>query len=452
MKLPLLFDRPPESIFAFGRRGPITVAQYLTDVECLAAQLPARTYVLNDCNDRYHFLVGFAAALVRGQVSLFPGNRVSHVWQQLKGDYPDVYCLTDQANTPAVMDILRYRAPEPDPKSAAGAVPAFPVEQLAAIAFTSGSTGRPRPFPKYWGAIVQEARAGARALGISAGDPLAIVATVPPQHMYGFVASAMLPLQLGLAVSSERPFYPEDVRLALGASPTSEPVLVITPVQLRACVLERAAFPRLAFILSSAAPLPRAVADDAEALFGARVLEYYGSSETGAIASRRQQESDVWRAFDGVQVSPHAEGYLVSAEYFREPVVLNDAVEILSPREFRLVGRNTDLIKIGGKRTSLLYLNQQLAEIAGVADGAFVLEEGANGREPRLAALVVAPGRTREDLLGELRARLDEVFVPRKLWLVPALPRNAAGKLPREQLLGLLREQLEAETRPARSD
>jgi acyl-coenzyme A synthetase/AMP-(fatty) acid ligase len=451
MRLPLLFERPAESIFAFGRSGVVTLGQFLADVERLASRLPARAHVLNDCNDRYHFLVGFAAALVRGQVSLFPGNRVTHVWQQLGEDYPDVYCLTDQDAVPAVMDVMRF-TPSGAPSVAVRAVPAFPVEQPAAIAFTSGSTGRPRPFPKYWGAIVQEARAGARALGIAPGDTRAIVATVPPQHMYGFVASAMLPLQLGLPVSRERPFYPEDVRLALESSPTPGPILVITPVQLRACVLERAALPRLAFILSSAAPLPRALADEAEALFGTRVLEYYGSSETGAIASRRQQESEVWRAFDGVRVSPHAEGCLVAAEYFREPVVLNDAVEILSAREFRLVGRSTDLIKIGGKRTSLLYLNQQLGEIPGVADGAFVLEEGAGGKEPRLAALVVAPGRSREDILGELRTRLDEVFVPRKLWLVPALPRNAAGKLPREQLLDLLREQLETETRPARRD
>jgi acyl-coenzyme A synthetase/AMP-(fatty) acid ligase len=252
----------------------------------------------------------------------------------------------------------------------------------------------------------------------------------------------MIPLQFGYASSRERPFYPEDVRLALESSPTPQPILIITPTQLRACVLERCRLPALGFILSSAAPLPKTVADEAEALFGAPVSEFYGSTETGAIATRRQRDGDVWHTFDGVRVSHHSQGFLVEADYFTEPVVLNDVVEVLDHAHFRLVGRNSDLVKIGGKRTSLLYLNQQLQELEGVADGAFVLEPGVDGREPRLAAFVVAPGRTREEILAGLRARVDEVFVPRRLWLVPALPRNAAGKLPQDQLLGLLRQQL----------
>jgi acyl-coenzyme A synthetase/AMP-(fatty) acid ligase len=403
----------------------------------LAAQLPARRYVLNDCLDRYRFLVGFGAAMRRGQVNLLPGNRVAHLWQQLAEDYPDVYCLTDQDDAPASMPIVRYPAASAAP-SAAVSVPAFPASQLAAIAFTSGSTGRPKPFAKYWGAAVREAHVGGRRLGLTSGAGGAIVATVPPQHMYGFVTSIMIPLQFGCASCYERPFYPEDVRVALEASAVPAPVLVITPAQLRACVLEKAAFPPLSFILSSAAPLPPKVAQDAEKFFATRVFEYYGSTETGAIASRRQSDGDLWTTFDGVRVSVHADGFQVDADYFSEPVVLNDVVEIISPAQFRLVGRNSDLVKIGGKRTSLLYLNQQLQEIDGVADGAFILEEGREGREPRLAAFVVAPGRTRDELIAALRARIDEVFLPRRLWLVPALPRNAAGKLPREQLNALL--------------
>jgi len=194
--------------------------------------------------------------------------------------------------------------------------------------------------------------------------------------------------------------------------------------------------------------LPRVVAQEAEALFDTCVLEYYGSTETGAIASRRQQEDDAWMTFDGVRVRPNAEGegYWVEAEYFAEPVLLNDAVEILGVDRFRLLGRSADMVKIGGKRTSILYLNQQLQEIDGVHDGAFILEDGDNGREPRLAALVVAPMLSRQQILAALRARMDEVFLPRKLYRVPALPRNAAGKLPREQLLNLFREQSEVET------
>jgi acyl-coenzyme A synthetase/AMP-(fatty) acid ligase len=53
----------------------------------------------------------------------------------------------------------------------------------------------------------------------------------------------------------------------------------------------------------------------------------------------------------------------------------------------------------------------------------------------RLTAFVVAPGVAREGLLAALRSRVDEVFLPRPLYFVDALPRNATGKLPREILL-----------------
>jgi acyl-coenzyme A synthetase/AMP-(fatty) acid ligase len=441
-----LGDFPLDTTLAFGRGERISAARFLCDVERLAAVLPESRYVLNDCFDRYRFLVGFGAALCRGQVSLMPSNRVAHVWQQLAQDYPGVYCLTDQADAPAAMPVTSYPADAVATAAAPMTVPAFPAAQLAVIAFTSGSTGRPKPIPKYWGTIVREAHAGARRLGLAPGGPGAIVATVPPQHMYGFVTSAMIPMQLGYATSRARPFYPEDVREELDASPMARPMLVITPTQLRACVLERASLPPLSFILSSAAPLPQTLAAEAEALFRTRVLEYYGSTETGAIASRRQHEGDVWHTFDGVRVRRHPQGFEVEADYFHEPVVLNDSVEILAPERFRLLGRNSDMVKIGGKRTSLLYLNQQLQEIPGVADGAFVLEDGRDGREPRLAAFVVAPGRTRDELLAALRQRVDEVFLPRRFWLVPALPRNAAGKLPQEQLYALLAQRLKQES------
>jgi acyl-coenzyme A synthetase/AMP-(fatty) acid ligase len=444
VNLPLLRDLSPDRVFAFDRHGTVSVGQFLADVERLAALLPERRYLLNDCADRYHFLVGLGAALVREQVSLFPSNRVAHVWGQLSEDYPDCFCLTDQADAPAVMDVLRF-PPEPGPLRAGipYVIPEFPASRVVAIAFTSGSTGRPKPVSKRWGTFVNEARSGGASLGLDAARPGAIVATVPAQHMYGFIASIMLPLQWGYAVNRDKPFYPEDIRLSLEASPV-RPVLVITPVQLRACVMEKAKLPPLDFILSSAAPLPRPVADEAEALFGARVEEYYGTTETGAIARRRQQQTESWRTFDGVRVRALAEGFEVESDYF-ETVVLNDVADIESSREFRLIGRNTDLVKIGGKRTSLIHLNQLLQEIDGVVDGAFLLEEGQGGREPRLSVFVVAPERTREAVLAALRMRLDDVFMPRKLWLVEALPRNATGKLPRENILRL-RDEMEHQT------
>jgi len=175
------------------------------------------------------------------------------------------------------------------------------------------------------------------------------------------------------------------------------------------------------------------------------VQEFYGSTETGAIAARRQAETAVWRTFADIRVVPVEDGFRVEAPYLPEPMVLADHADVLNEREFVLHGRNADIIKIAGKRITLGDLNHQLLAIEGVVDGAFFLPDGEQGREPRLAAFVVAPGRRREDLLESLRSRIDPVFLPRPLRLVEALPRNATGKLPRASLLRLLQETGEKE-------
>lgn len=442
--LPLLRPGQPADVIAWRAGRPITRREFRRDLAALCARLPARPYVLNHCDDRYHFLVGLAAACTRGQVCLFPSNRVPEVLLQLKRDYPGMYCLSDQ-NMPdeaAVMEVCAYDT-SGDAEEARD--PAFPPEQLVAIAFTSGSTGVPKRYPKHWGGLVHEARIAGLSLGLNAAPPGQILATVPAQHMYGFVYSVIMPAQWGYAIGAERPFYPEDIRRALSVLP-GPAILATTPVHIRACVLDSTPLPPLDFILSSTAPLDAALAARAEALYGTRVQEFYGSTETGAIAARRQAETETWRTFEGIRVAASDDGMRVEAPYLAEPMILGDQVEVRNEREFLLHGRNTELVKIAGKRIALGDLNRLLLAVEGVVDATFFLPGGEDGvREPRLTAFVVAPGRTREYILEALRTRIDPVFLPRPLRLVADLPRNATGKLPRGELMRLLRETEENE-------
>jgi len=423
---------------------PITRAQFLQDVGALALRLPPSGYVLNHCDDRYCFLVGLAAAMVRRQVSLFPSSRAPHVLEELKQEYPDLYCLTDQPDEPEVMETLVYSSAAEPASPAVAETLIFPSEQLIAIAFTSGSTGRPKRYPKYWGGVVHESHVAGRRLGLDAERGGYAVATVPPQHMFGFVYSVILPLRHRYVVEAQRPFYPEDIRRVL-ESFQRPGMLVTTPVHVRACVLEQVRLPPVEFILSSTAHLDRHLAAQAERQFDTRLIEFYGSSETGAIASRRQAETEVWHTFDDIRIGLDATGFRVEASYLPEPVVLSDSVEIHNEREFVLFGRNTDLVKIGGKRISLADLNRQLLEIDGVLDGTFFFPDVEGVREPRLAAFVVAPDRSRGQILDALRRRVDPVFLPRPLRLVKALPRNATGKLPHGNLVRLLQDEEQQE-------
>jgi acyl-coenzyme A synthetase/AMP-(fatty) acid ligase len=134
------------------------------------------------------------------------------------------------------------------------------------------------------------------------------------------------------------------------------------------------------------------------------------------------------------------------------PTPLGDRLEILPAGRFLLRGRTEDMINIAGKRSSLAYLNHQLAEIPGVVDGAFFLPQPPSGHSgtgtTRLAALVVAPGLSSAAILHALRTRIDAVFLPRPLLQVEHIPRNSTGKLP-QALLQTLAQRARPQSQPA---
>ena len=134
-------------------------------------------------------------------------------------------------------------------------------------------------------------------------------------------------------------------------------------------------------------------------------------------------------------------GWTVQADYLPAPVRVPDRITVDADGRFVVHGREADQINIAGHRVSLGDLNQKLLEIEGVQDGVFFLPEEEGDCVTRLIACVVAPGKTAEEIQQALRRRLDPVFLPRPLLLVPQLPRNDTGKLPREALLKLAGQQ-----------
>ncbi|MCE9640271.1 MAG: AMP-binding protein [Betaproteobacteria bacterium] len=436
--LPLVRACRDDAVFAYRNRQPISMARFLSDIEQLAALLPARRYILNLCADRYHFVVGFFAALLRQQISLLPPNHTPDLIGQLGRTYADVYCLTDDANHDRTLETVFYPASS-GPEQAVPSVPRLPADQIAAIVFTSGSTGQPVPNEKSWGGLVHSAAAEIDRLGLHAYPGMAVLGTVPPQHMYGLESTVLMVMQGGLALHAGRPFYPADILAELTALPRPR-CLVTTPIHLRALLAEPAALPPLDFLLCATAPLPPQLAAAAETRFAAPLYEIYGCTEAGQIATRRTVETIEWRALPGIKLCQDAQGTWVNGGHVETAVLLHDVIELRGPGRFLLHGRTADLVNIAGKRTSLASLNYHLNSISGVRDGVFVMPEQNDVAATRLTAFVVAPGLTRKAVINALRQRVDAAFLPRPLCLVASLPRNDTGKLPREALCRLVAE------------
>ncbi len=422
-----------------ARRGihTVSMAQFQKHVAALASMLPERQHVLNLCADRYHFIVGFAAALARGQVSLMPSASVPVALRILAEDYPDIYALTDSGNTVALPSIVF-----PDDLDGHDPRPPAPIPgvRLSSIQFTSGSTGRPKPVPKSWSTLVHSARMSGIRLNAAQLQGATIVGTVPHQHSYGLESIVMLALQHGFAVEAATPLYPADIRAILERTPRPR-ILVSTPVHLRALVAEPEGMPKVDLILSATAPLPGPLAVAAESCFHAPLLEIYGCTEAGQVATRRTTQESDWHMFDGIAIHHDGTGNWASGPAVEGVAPLQDIIEITGPRHFRLGARAADLINIAGKRSSLPYLNGQLLSIPGVEDGVFLLDDTTTvGLVQRLIAIVVAPALSTGEVLQALRERIDPAFLPRRLAIVQSLPRNALGKLPRSDLLQLMED------------
>ncbi len=396
---------------------------------------------MNACSDRYRFTVAFCAGLLTEKVSLLPSTHTPEVIRQLREFAPDAFCVTDDVH--CSINLPRVTYPDATLSGTASPDEAAPIEipadQSAAYVFTSGSTGTPVPYRKTWGRLASCVRIEADRLGLAGRGPFTIVATVPPQHMYGFESTVLLALQSGNAFSAGKPFYPADICSELASVPAPR-LLVSTPVHLRTLLAAEVEVPSVDIVLSATAPLSQNLAERVESGLRTRLLEIYGSTETGQIASRRTARTPEWHLFDGVRLKMEGERTWAEGGHIEQRTALCDVLEVTAAEHFLLHGRLSDLVNIAGKRSSLSYLNHQLNAVPGVLDGAFFIRED-DGRSlaevTRVAAIVVAPGLDAATVTHELRKRIDPVFLPRPLLFVDSLPRNDTGKLPHEALHSL---------------
>jgi acyl-coenzyme A synthetase/AMP-(fatty) acid ligase len=441
-RLPLLSATDAGDVLAWRGGAAVSAEQFLAHVHEVAATLPSASAAVNLCEDRYAFLVAFCAIVVRGQTNLLPSSRAPQAVDEVMAAHPGCYALGELDLAPAPPGYRRMPSLDASVSTDAASNaewPSIPADQIVAIGYTSGSTGLPSANVKTWRNFHASNAGNLRMLRAAVGERFEIVATVPPQHMYGMEMSVLLPLLGGLGIHAGRPFFPADVAAALAAVPSPR-VLVTTPVHLRALVESGVELPLIAAMLSATAPMPIDLAVQAEQRFAAPLLEVFGSTETCVFASRRPTQDEDWQLYEGVNLHPQPDGTVIDAPQLSTPVTLADIVS-LSPggRRFQLRGRHADMLEIAGKRASLGDLTRRLLAIPGVRDGVVLQLDGGDTLDVhRIAALVVAPELDEHTILDALRRSIDPLFLPRPLRLVDALPRNETGKLPRAALLDLL--------------
>lgn len=354
-----------------------------------------------------------------------PPNRQPHSLQQLRDAYAGAYTVGENGK-----ESVDYWVDDEF------VVPQIPDDQRAAIAFTSGSTGTPTPNLKYWRTLRIGTLSNAAMVLDRTDEQYNMVATVPPQHMWGLETSILLPLFANVAVSYLTPFYPQDIVNALNSLPQPR-ILVSSPIHLETLLKSGVKPDGMSKILTATAPLSKQLAIDLEAFFETRVQDIFGCSESGILATRRTSVDEEWTYSNTFDLSMTDNGVKIAAAHLSSDFMLPDVVELTASNRFRWIGRQQDMVNIAGKRGSLAELNFRLRDIPGVEDGVIFVPVN---REDRLAALVVAPDLNVSDILGALRSKVEPVFLPRPVVKVSQLPRQETGKLAMQAVQELFAE------------
>lgn len=423
--------------FAYYRGRALSLSVFLRHVSLARANLTTSAgksaRLLNLCADRYHFLVLFAAAMLEGVTTVMPANQSPGELDRLRAMCPGM----QSANDESIAGICQLDHNYYDASASLDVFAQVPADCLVAELYTSGSTGTPSANRKRWAELVHGARRVAERFGLNRQQQHVVVATVPPQHMFGFELGVVLPLVTGIAVYHAKPFYPADLAQALRAVPAPR-LLATTPVHLKACSQSVCDWPVIDLIVSSTAALPRELAIQARECLHAPIREIYGCSEIGAIATRDTSETDSWELLGDFRLRLEREQAYLESSILPQPLLLADQLALQDDGRFRLVGRKADLVKIGGKRGSLAEIGLRIRSIEGVEDAVVFMPSSEQGERQRLAALVVAPGLSASEIRRRLSQDIDAVFVPRQIYLVDSLPYSASGKLPRADLLAML--------------
>jgi malonyl-CoA/methylmalonyl-CoA synthetase len=338
-------------------------------------------------------------------------------------------------------------------------------DDLAAILYTSGTTGRSKGVMLSRRNLSSNAEALVAHWRFTESDVL--LHALPVFHTHGLFVATNCALYAGAALIFQPGFSPDAVLAALPRAtvmmgvPTFYTRLLLDPRLTRdACAGAR-------LFISGSAPLSPATHAEWQDRTGHAILERYGMTETNMLTSNpydgARKAGTVGMPLPGVSVRvtgpdgrPLPQGEAGSIEvrgpnvfqgYWRLPektaeefrdgwFITGDLGAFDAEGYLSILGRAKDLVITGGLNVYPAEVEAALDDLPGVAASAVIGVPHPDFGEAVVACLVAATGaELQEDTLrAALRDRLAAFKIPKRVLILPDLPRNAMGKVQKTEL------------------
>lgn len=296
---------------------------------------------------------------------------------------------------------------------------------------TSGSSGKSKMIEKSLAQMIKESEYLADELNFSERNTF--FSSVSHRHMFGLTFKVFLPLVLGARVIADELNYPEAI---LGLDLANH-VFIASPVLLRTLAQSPAAIALkgLSGIVSAGSPLKKELRGELGQICDARIIEIYGSTETGIVA---KDCGDGLRLFGAVDAGLDDRGALNVSSPWCEFFQTNDAASIDEGR-LALQGRIDRIVKLNDKRVSLESIEAKLLESGLLAD----CYCAPHPKFKRIAALLELNGEGlkkfrkigKKGVADELKELLKLEFKNsvRYFKIVEKMPRNQQGKFEKSE-------------------
>ena len=339
-------------------------------------------------------------------------------------------------------------------------------DDIAAILYTSGTTGRSKGAMLSHGNLSSNAAALHRIWGFRAGDVL--LHALPLFHVHGLFVASNTALLNGSKIILLPRFDPAEVIRRLPEASVFMGVPTFYTRLLAEPHFDRAACGNVRLFISGSAPLLEETFHAFRARSDHTILERYGMTEAGMITSNpldgERRAGTVGFPLPDVQLRICQEdgGALPDGEigvlefkgpnlfkgYWRNPektaeefrtdgfFISGDLARIGEDGYVQIVGRAKDLIISGGYNVYPKEIEQALDALEGVAESAVIGLPHPDFGEAVAAVVVPDAGAAPEEaaVIARLKTELAGFKVPKRVFLTEALPRNAMGKVQKNQL------------------
>lgn len=339
-------------------------------------------------------------------------------------------------------------------------------QDLAVIIYTSGTTGRPKGAMLSHGNLLHNVNSCRIVLETVEVDRFAVL--LPLFHSYMMTVGMLLPLLVGGSMVLVRSLnHPHHALKELYQHQAT--VLPAIPQFYR--TLAHAQLPgKLPFriCVSGAAPLPVQVLKEFEAKHGIPLIEGYGLSECSPVATKNPLRGEHKPGSIGKPI-PHVElsvqddegkmlgtgevgeicirGGNVMMGYWDNPTETAKAMRgdwlLTGDVGYRdadgyyfITDRKKDMLLVNGINVYPREVEEVIYQFPGVKEAAVIGVPDARKGEQPMAFVAAAEGATIDEkaLLQFVKQKLADYKVPKKVNIVPALPRNATGKILKTQL------------------